>query len=114
MVHGYGSRPDLSFVVLDDRDRVVAHCMNKRFESDDDLIGRSDGWIDSLGTLREHRGKGIASALVAHSLHAFAAAGLTHASIGVDSENPSGAAQLYRRLGFQPQQRSITYEIALG
>ncbi len=112
-VRGYGARPDLSFVALDEHDRVVAHCLNKRYPSDDDITGRSDGWIDNLGTLPEWRGKGIAAALVTESLHAFAGAGFTHASIGVDSENPSGAAALYRRLGFDLQQRSITHEIAL-
>ncbi len=113
MARGFGARPDLSFIALDEADRVVAHCLNKRFEGDDDLLGRRDGWIESLGTLREWRGKGVASALIAHSLHAFAEAGLTHASIGVDSDNPTGAAGLYRRLGFQPRQRSITHEIRL-
>lgn len=112
-VRGYGARPDLSFVALDAHDRVVAHCLNKRYPSDDDTTGRSDGWIDNLGTLPEWRGRGIAAALVTHSLHAFATAGFTHASIGVDSENPSGAAALYRRLGFGLHQRSITHEIAL-
>lgn len=111
MVRGHGARPDLSFIAVDAEDRVVAHCINHRFADDDELLGRSDGWIDNLGTLREWRGRGVASALVAHSLHAFAAAGLTHASIGVDSENPSGAARLYRALGFEPQQRSITHEL---
>lgn len=113
LVRGYGARPDLSFIAVDEQDRVVAHCINHRYPSDDPITGRSDGWIDNLGTLPEWRGKGIASALVTHSLHAFAAAGFTHASIGVDSENPSGAAELYRRLGFALSQRSITHEIAL-
>lgn len=113
MVRGFGARPDLSFIAVDLDDRVVAHALNKRFEDDDELLGRSDGWIDSLGTLREWRGKGIATALIARSLHAFAAAGLTHAAIGVDSDNPSGAAALYRRLGFEPTARTITHEIQL-
>jgi ribosomal protein S18 acetylase RimI-like enzyme len=48
------------------------------------------------------------------SLHNRSGAhGLTHASIGVDSESPTGAARLYRRLGFEPVQRAIDYEIAL-
>ena len=113
MTTGYGARLDLSFVALDDDGAVVGHCLCKRFEADDELIGRSDGWVDSLGTLREWRGRGVASGLIAHALHAFAAAGLTHASIGVDSENPTGAARLYRGLGFEPRTRRITYEIAL-
>ena len=53
----------------------------------------------------------MASALIAHALHAFAADGLTHAMIGVDSENPTGAARLYRSLGFRPESRRINHQI---
>ncbi|MEY4339879.1 MAG: hypothetical protein RLZ14_1729, partial [Actinomycetota bacterium] len=86
-------------------------CLNKRYEADDKLLGRRDAWIDNLGTLPEWRGRGVATALIAASLHAFTAEGLTHASIGVDSENPSGAARLYRALGFAPVRRSITHQL---
>ncbi len=112
-VHGYGSRLDLSFIAVDDHDRVVGHCLNRRYPEDDELIGRSDAWIDSLGTLAEWRGRGIASAMIIRSLRAFAADGLTHASIGVDSANPTGAAELYRSLGFNRHQRSITHQIQI-
>lgn len=110
-VRGPGARSDLSFIAIDEHDRVVAHCLNKRFEADDAVTGRRDGWIDNLGTLREWRGRGIASALVVRSLHAFAAAGLTHASIGVDADNPTGAVRLYRSLGFEVVQRTITHQL---
>lgn len=113
LVRGFGARPDLSFVGLDDEGQVIAHCLNRRYEADDELLGRRDAWIDSLGTLAQWRGRGIASALIAHSLHAFAGAGLTHASIGVDSENPTGAARLYRSLGFERAQRSIVHQITV-
>lgn len=114
MVHGYGGRPDLSLVALDGAGDVVAHCLCKRYPADDELLGRRDGWIDNLGTLPEWRGRGIASALIIEALHRFAAEGLTHASIGVDADSPTGAARLYRSLGFEPNQRSITHEIVLG
>jgi mycothiol synthase len=111
-VHGFGSRPDLSFVAVEDATtRIVGICLNHRYEADDELLGRKDGWISTLGTLASCRGRGVASALVIASLHAFAAAGLTHASIGVDSDSPSGAHLLYRRLGFAPVQRSVTHQI---
>ena len=113
MVRGYGARPDLSFVALDDDDQVVAHCLNKRFPADDELTGRRTAWINNLGTLPEWRGRGVASALIAASLNAFAAEGLTHASIGVDSENPSGAARLYRALGFEPVRRTMTHQLEI-
>ena len=114
-VRGFGARPDLSFVAIEQGSgRIVAVCVNHRYEADDDLIGRRDGWIETLGTLAEWRGKGLASALIVESLHQFAAADLTHASIGVDGDSPTGAARLYRALGFEPRQRSITSEIQLS
>jgi ribosomal protein S18 acetylase RimI-like enzyme len=109
MIGGTSGRRDLSFVAMAG-DRVVGHCVCRRYEQDDELLGRRDGWIHSLGSLREYRGRGVGSALIAHALHAFAEAGLTHASIEVDSENPTGAARLYRSLGFEPRQRTITFE----
>ena len=113
-VRGFGARPDLSFVAVDDATGdIVSYCLNKRFEADDAVNGRKDGWIDQLGTLAQWRGRGLASQLIVASLHAFAADGLTHASIGVDSESPTGAARLYRRLGFEPVQRAIDYEIVV-
>jgi mycothiol synthase len=113
-VRGFGARPDLSFVAVDDSSGdVVSFCVNKRFEADDAVIGRRDGWIDQLGTLAEWRRRGLASQLIVASLHAFSAAGLTHASIGVDSESPTGAARLYRQLGFERLHRSIEYEIVI-
>lgn len=111
MVRGPGARVDLSFIAVDDHDQVVAYCLNKRFEADDAVTGRRDGWIDNLGTLRDWRGRGIASALVARSLHAFADDGLTHASIGVDADSPTGAARLYRALGFELVHRTITHQL---
>jgi len=113
-LHGYSGRPDLSFVAVDARtDEVVAMLATSRYEADDELLGRRDGWIQTLGTLREWRGRGVGSALITEALHAYVAEGLTHASLGVDSENPSGAARLYRSLGFEPRQRMITHQIEL-
>lgn len=110
-VTGHGAYPECSFFAVDGDDRVVALCWNNRYPEDDELLGRCDGWIQTLGVARDWRGKGVASALIAASLHAFARAGLTHASITVDGDSPTGAARLYRALGFEPRQRSITCEI---
>jgi len=49
--------------------------------------------------------------MIAWSLRAFADAGFSHAVLEVDADNPTGAARLYRNLGFEPHLRSITYEI---
>jgi mycothiol synthase len=105
----FGSRLDLSFFALDG-DRIVGLTRNGHFPGDEAVTGRRDGWIMLLSVLRSHRKRGIASALIAASLGAFQEAGFTHAALGVDSENPTGAYQLYERLGFHPLRRSIVYQ----
>ena len=108
------TKPDLSFIAVDEKDNVVGYCINDRYEADDELMGRREGWIGNVGTLRSHRNRGIASALIVESLHAFVNEGLSHAMLGVDSESPSGAGRLYRKLGFEPFSRTITHEIEVG
>jgi ribosomal protein S18 acetylase RimI-like enzyme len=55
----------------------------------------------------------VASALIVRSLHAFREAGFDHAAIDVDAENPSGAARLYRSLGFELHHRWVSFQLAL-
>ncbi|MGD9704207.1 MAG: GNAT family N-acetyltransferase [Acidimicrobiia bacterium] len=107
---GHGARPDLSLMAFAG-DELVGVSVNEHYPDDEELLGRRDGWIQSLGVLGTWRGRGVASALIAHSLHAFARAGFTHAALGVDTDNPTGAAGLYRRLGFQPMHRAVTSQI---
>lgn len=108
----HSTRQDLSFVALAD-DRVVGVSVNSHYPEDEATSGRRDGWIDALGVLRHARGRGVASALISASLQAFSDAGFTHAALGVDSANPTGAAELYKRLGFDTHTKSTTYQIEL-
>jgi len=100
-------RPDLSFAVLDG-DEVAAFSMNRFDPAEAERTGHRAGWIGSLGTRRAWRGRGLASALLVHSMRAFLAAGLEYAGLGVDSQNPTGALRLYEHLGFEPYARGIT------
>jgi mycothiol synthase len=113
-LYGHGSRPDLSVVALDDAGEIVGLCVNQSYPEDEEVTGRRDGWIANIATLRAARGRGIASAMITCSLAKFAAADLTHALLDVDSENPTGAARLYRNLGFQPNHRSVSYQIEVA
>jgi ribosomal protein S18 acetylase RimI-like enzyme len=108
----YGARPDLSFMALAD-DRVVGLSFNEHYPEDEAVTGRIDGWLQSIGTLREWRGRGVASALIVRSLERFLAEGFTHACLAVDSDSPSGAPHLYAGLGFEPKHRWVTYELAV-
>jgi len=111
-VYGHAGRPDLSVVAVDRASGgVVACCVNHAYPEDDELTGRQEAWIHNVGTLRRWRGRGVASAMIAWSLATFAAHGFSHAMIGVDGESPTGAARLYRNLGFTSERRSVTHQI---
>ncbi|MDQ3931425.1 MAG: GNAT family N-acetyltransferase [Actinomycetota bacterium] len=111
-VRGYGARPDLSVVAVDDgTGDVIGLCANQAYPEDEAVTGRRDAWIAQLGTLRAVRGRGVASAMIAWSLAEFADAGFSHALLEVDTDNPTGAARLYRSLGFDTLHRSVIYEI---
>lgn len=106
----HGVRLDLSWVAEADG-RLVGHSLNEHYPDDEKRTGRREGWIANLAVLREWRGRGVASALITASLERFAGEGFTHAALGVDSDNPTGAAGLYRRLGFESRYRSVTYQL---
>jgi mycothiol synthase len=109
-VNEFGVRLDLSRVALAG-DEVVGMVLNSHYPGDEAISGRRDGWIDQLGVLAGWRRRGVASALINASLEAFRQAGLTHAMIGVDGDNPTGASRLYRSLGFEVSHRSVTYQL---
>jgi len=59
------------------------------------------GLISSVGTLPQHRRRGLAKWLVAEVLHRLQAAGALHLSLYVDGESRVRAYDAYRNLGFQ-------------
>jgi ribosomal protein S18 acetylase RimI-like enzyme len=111
-IASFGSRLDLSFLALDDG-RVVGMCRNGHFPGDEAVNGRRDGWVMQVSVIRSHRDRGIASALIIASLAAFRDAGLTHSALGVDSDNPTGAYQLYERLGYRRKHRLVVYQVTI-
>jgi GNAT superfamily N-acetyltransferase len=94
-------RLDLSFQAVDG-DEVVGYALNAFFPDDEEVTGRRDGWVESLGVRRPWRGRGVASALLEHSFNAFLYAGMTHSMLGVDTENPTGAFRVYENVGYEP------------
>jgi GNAT superfamily N-acetyltransferase len=109
MVASFGTRLDLSCLAVEG-DRVVGVCRNGHFPGDEAVNGRRDGWIMQVGVVRSHRKRGIASALIATSLAAFKAAGMTHSALGVDSENATRAHHLYERLGYRRTHRAVVHQ----
>jgi mycothiol synthase len=59
------------------------------------------GWVDDLGVLRSHRGRGIATAMLRESFAEFQRRGLPRVRLNVDSDNLTGAVSLYERVGMR-------------
>jgi mycothiol synthase len=77
------------------------------------LIGRAIndfGWIGDLGVRKAHRRRGVASALLRHSLSDFKRRGLAKVGLGVDASNESRAVSLYEKLGMRAERVYVTYE----
>ncbi len=100
MIERKAIRLDLSFQAVAGSE-VVGYSLNGFFPNDEQVTGRRDGWVRSLGVKRAWRGRGVASALLESSFNAFLDAGFTHSMLGVDSENPTGAFGLYEGLGYE-------------
>ncbi|MEA3511586.1 MAG: GNAT family N-acetyltransferase, partial [Actinomycetota bacterium] len=99
-------QPQMSRVVYDGA-VPVAYMQCSRYPHDWEDRGRTEAWIEGIGTIKSHRGRGIASALITMAMLAFRSDGMEYAILGVDSENRTGANRIYERLGFKAERRSI-------
>lgn len=105
-------RPDLSYVAIADGapdGELAAILMTQYYEADTVATGRSEAWISTIGTRREHRRKGVAGALLASALHTAAGAGFDQSGLGVDADSPTGALGFYQSAGFQVALRHARY-----
>ncbi|MDX6278952.1 MAG: mycothiol synthase [Kribbellaceae bacterium] len=106
---GYrGFRPAFSRVVLDG-DRIAAYALAYEYPADTEATGVRELWIGQVGTRREYRGRGLASAVMADVLRLGEEAGFERAGLNVDAESPTGAGRLYERLGFRTVHSKILY-----
>lgn len=82
-------------------------------ERDGDLVAcalhwkesQGRGWVKDLVVRKNERGRGLAKALLQHGFREYARRGADRVGLKVDSTNPTGAPQLYERLGFVIDQR---------
>ncbi len=72
------------------------------------------GFVGMLGVRRRWRQRGVGRALLLHALGAFHERGVRWVSLGVDSENPTGATRLYESVGMTVQAAGVAYEKRLA
>jgi ribosomal protein S18 acetylase RimI-like enzyme len=91
-------------------DQVVGQVRSYINQAENAAFGRRRGYTEFISTHRDWRCRGIATALIASSLQALASRGMTEAALGVHTENPTGAFQLYQRLGYRVRQTRVVYQ----
>jgi ribosomal protein S18 acetylase RimI-like enzyme len=106
-------RPDMTFLAVEG-DQVMGLCFTNVNSEANERHGIKEGWIDDLGVRRPWRKRGVASALMCQSMRAMKADGLDYATLGVDTQNSTGALGLYERLGFVAVKRMINFEKSIG
>jgi mycothiol synthase len=67
------------------------------------------GWTEFISTSRRWRRRGLAKALIVESIRELAARGMTDVALGVHTENPNGAFDLYAGLGYEVVGTWTTY-----
>lgn len=72
-------------------------------------LGIKRGWTEAISTSRRWRRRGVAKALIVESIRELAARGMTEFALGVHTENPNGAYDLYAGLGYEVVSTQTTY-----
>jgi mycothiol synthase len=72
------------------------------------------GFVDTLGVLREYRGRGVAKALLYHAFDDSARRGRSKVGLGVDSESPTGATRLYESVGMTVDKVILAWQQTLS
>jgi mycothiol synthase len=103
-------RPELDLVGVADDGTVAAICFCQIDPAEGERNGHNDGWIDTLGTRRGFRKRGLGRSMLLSGLHRLKAAGAAGARLNVDATNPTGALALYESVGF----RTLVTTVAFG
>lgn len=98
--------PELCFIALDARSRELIGVVINKLEQH--RGGPMRGYIAMLAVVEEHRGKGIATALVRMSIEAIKAADADEVALETEITN-TASLKLYERLGFLRSKRLHRY-----
>ncbi len=101
--------PELDLVAVDADGKFAAICYCAIDPAHNDFVGRKEGWVALLFTSPDFQRRGLARAILLHSLNRLKALNIEIAKIGVDAKNAYGARQLYESVGFEHRYTNIAY-----
>ena len=113
-VDSSATRLDLSRTVTATNRELVGLLLTRRHPADDETLGARYAWMDLIATHPDHRGRGIAAAMIIDTLTAYRRDGIERAALEVDADSPTGAHRLYAKLGFEPWHAVETDELDLS
>jgi mycothiol synthase len=102
------TQPEL-WKVAWDGDQVAGMVLNVVDEDENKVFQRKRAYTEDIAVRRPWRQRGLATALIAESMRMFKEQGYEEVSLGVDTDNPSGALKLYESLGYQVSKRYTSY-----
>jgi mycothiol synthase len=104
-------RPEVSFLCRDATGAPAGLLVTMSWDADTEATGVRDAHFTVVGTLPEHRRRGIAGTLLAHALRAVAEQGYDQASLNVDSASPAGAPGVFEKAGFVPKSTYVRWAL---
>jgi mycothiol synthase len=110
---GYVPRPHADWLAAMSGDPEFDAAFWFLVERDGDLVAcalhwgphQRRGWVKDIVVSEAERGRGIAKAMLHHGFRAYRARDVVQVGLKVDSTNPTGAPQLYERVGFVTDRR---------
>ncbi|RII98876.1 MULTISPECIES: GNAT family N-acetyltransferase [Clavibacter] len=99
----------LSFLALDDADRVVGLLLTLLTEHGADGPSASSGYVWVIGVVPDARHRGVARALLAQHLRSANDAGVDRSVLDVATDGDGTGLELFEGLGYVPQTVSVNY-----
>jgi mycothiol synthase len=104
-------RPALSFVARDATGAIAAYVQTCEYDAVAEATGLKEAYVAKVGTLEDHRRRGLAGLLLRIALQRYREEGYDRAALDVDSENETGALGVYERAGFRTDLRWTSYRL---
>jgi ribosomal protein S18 acetylase RimI-like enzyme len=89
---------------------VAGMVLNFINQEENERKHRKRGYTESISVRQPWRRRGIARALLTRSIQMFQEMGMEETALGVDTENPTGAKQLYESVGYMEEKRFMFYQ----
>lgn len=111
MIGAAHARHDLSLVARGPDGRVAGYVFAHEYAVPLSQGPGREAYVPFVGTLPAHRGRGLASALLAGVLSRCRQQGYDRATLNVDTANPTGALGIYERAGFEQVYRQDFFHL---